>query len=164
MPVLLSYILSFVYLGIYWNNHHHMLHVTHRVTGTILWANLHLLFWLSLVPFVTAWMGENHLASTPTALYGVVLLMAAVAYWVLQQQILRAEGPRSVLATAVGRDLKGKTPPLLYLLAIGAASVRPWLAHAVYVLVALMWLIPDSRIERAVTSAQPTRPGASGAA
>ena len=164
MPVLLSYILSFVYLGIYWNNHHHMLHVTHRVTGTILWANLHLLFWLSLIPFVSAWMGENHLASTPTALYGVVLLMAAVAYWVLQQQILRAEGPRSVLATAVGRDLKGKISPLLYVLAIGVASVRPALAHAVYVLVALMWLIPDRRIERAVTSAQRTQPGASGAA
>ena len=164
MPVLLSYILSFVYLGIYWNNHHHMLHVTHRVTGTILWANLHLLFWLSLVPFVTAWMGENHGASTPTGLYGVVLLMAAVAYWVLQQQILRAEGPKSVLATAVGSDLQGKISPLLYLVAIGAAFVRPWLAHAVYVLVALMWLIPDRRIERAVTSAQPTRPGASGAA
>ena len=163
IPVLLSYILSFIYLGIYWNNHHHMLHVTHRVTGTILWANLHLLFWLSLVPFVTDWMGENHLASTPTALYGVVLLMAAVAYWVLQQQILRAEGPRSVLATAVGRDLKGKISPLLYLLAIGAASVRPGLADAVYVLVALMWLIPDRRIERVVTSAQPTHPGASGA-
>jgi uncharacterized membrane protein len=163
MPILLSYILSFVYLGIYWNNHHHMLHVTHRVTGTILWANLHLLFWLSLIPFVTAWMGENHLASTPTALYGVVLLMAAIAYWVLQQQILRAEGPRSVLATAVGRDLKGKISPLLYLLAIGAASLRPGLAHAVYVLVALMWLIPDRRIERAITGAQPTHPGAPGA-
>ena len=153
MPVLLSYILSFVYLGIYWNNHHHMLHVTHRVTGTILWANLHLLFWLSLIPFVTAWMGENHLASTPTALYGVVLLMAAIAYWVLQQQILRAEGPQSVLATAVGRDVKGKLSPFLYLLAIGAASVRPWMAHAIYVLVALNWLVPDRRIERAVTSA-----------
>jgi TMEM175 potassium channel family protein len=163
MPVLLSYILSFVYLGIYWNNHHHMLHVTHRVTGTILWANLHLLFWLSLIPFVSAWMGQNHLASTPTALYGVVLLMAAVAYWVLQQQILRAEGPRSVLAAAVGRDLKGKISPLLYLLAIGA-SVRPALAHAVYVLVALMWLVPDRRIERAITSAQPSHPDAPGAA
>ena len=164
MPVLLSYVLSFVYLGIYWNNHHHMLHATDRVTGAILWANLHLLFWLSLVPFVTGWMGENHFASTPTGLYGVVLLMAAVAYWVLQQQILPAEGPKSVLATAVGSDLQGKISPLLYLVAIGAAFVRPWLAHAVYVLVALMWLIPDRRIERAVTSAQPTRPGASGAA
>jgi len=163
MPIFLSYILSFVYLGIYWNNHHHMLHVAHRVTGTILWANLHLLFWLSLVPFVTAWMGENHLASIPSALYGVVLLMAAVAYWVLQQQILRAEGPQSVLATAVGRDPKGKLSPLLYVFAIGASFVRPWLAHALYVLVALVWLIPDRRIERAVTSPQANRPGVSDA-
>jgi uncharacterized membrane protein len=164
MPVLLSYILSFIYLGIYWNNHHHMLHVTHRVTGTILWANLHLLFWLSLVPFVTAWMGENHLASIPSALYGVVLLMAALAYLILQQQILRAEGPHSVLATAVGRDPQGKLSPLLYVFAIGASFVRPWLAHALYVLVALIWLIPDPRIERAVISAQTNHPGASGAA
>src|SRR5215203_262720 len=115
IPVFLSYVLSFIYLGIYWNNHHHMLHVTHRVTGPILWANLHLLFWLSLVPFVTAWMGENHLASTPAAVYGVVLLMAAIAYWTLQRQILRAEGSQSVLAAAVGRDTKGKLSPLLYL-------------------------------------------------
>src|SRR5215204_193351 len=151
IPVFLSYVLSFVYLGIYWNNHHHMLHATHRVTGPILWANLHLLFWLSLVPFVTAWMGENHLASTPAALYGVVLLMAAIAYWILQRHILRAEGPQSVLALAVGRDTKGKLSPLLYLLAIGAAFVRPWLADALYILVALIWLIPDRRIERAMT-------------
>jgi uncharacterized membrane protein len=164
LPVLLSYILSFVYLGIYWNNHHHMLHVTHRVTGPILWANLHLLFWLSLVPFVTAWMGENHLASTPAAVYGVVLLMAAIAYWTLQRQILRAEGSRSVLAAAVGRDIKGKLSPLLYLLAIAAAFVRPWLADGVYVLVALIWLIPDRRIERALTGAQPGRRDAAGAA
>ena len=164
MPVLLSYILSFVYLGIYWNNHHHMLHATHRVTGPILWANLHLLFWLSLVPFVTAWMGENHLASTPAALYGVVLLMAAIAYWILQRHILRAEGPQSVLALAVGRDTKGKLSPLLYLLAIGAAFVRPWLADALYFLVALIWLIPDRRIERAMTGVEPSRRGAGGAA
>jgi uncharacterized membrane protein len=164
MPVLLSYILSFAYLGIYWNNHHHMLHVTHRVTGPILWANLHLLFWLSLVPFVTAWMGENHLASTPAAVYGVVLLMAAIAYLILQRQILRAEGPQSVLAAAVGRDIKGKLSPVVYLLAIAAAFVRPWLADGVYVLVALIWLIPDRRIERALTGAQPSRPGAAGAA
>jgi uncharacterized membrane protein len=164
MPVLLSYLLSFVYLGIYWNNHHHMLHVTHRVTGPILWANLHLLFWLSLVPFVTAWMGENHLASGPAAVYGVVLLMAAIAYWILQRQILRAEGSQSLLAAAVGRDMKGKLSPLLYLLAIGAAFVRPWLADGVYVLVALIWLIPDRRIERALTGAQPSHRGAAGAA
>ena len=150
LPVLLSYVLSFVYLGIYWNNHHHMLHVTQRVTGAILWANLHLLFWLSLVPFVTAWMGENHFASMPTALYGVVLLMAAIAYLILQRQILKAEGPHSVLAVAVGRDTKGKFSPLLYAVAIGAAFVRPAIAEAVYVLVALMWLIPDRRIERAL--------------
>jgi uncharacterized membrane protein len=153
VPVLLSYILSFIYLGIYWNNHHHMLHATHRVTGAILWANLHLLFWLSLVPFVTAWMGENHFASAPTALYGGVLLMAAIAYMILQGQILRAEGPRSVLAAAVGRDMKGKLSPLLYLLAIGTAFVHPLIADGVYVLVALMWLIPDRRIERALTRA-----------
>jgi uncharacterized membrane protein len=164
LPVLLSYVLSFVYLGIYWNNHHHMLHVTRRVTGAILWANLHLLFWLSLVPFVTAWMGENHFASTPTALYGVVLLMAAAAYWILQRQILRAEGPHAVLAVAVGRDIKGKLSPLLYALAIGAAFVRPGIADALYVLVALIWLIPDRRIERALAQVKPDRYDAPGAA
>jgi uncharacterized membrane protein len=164
LPVLLSYVLSFVYLGIYWNNHHHMLYCTHRVTGAILWANLHLLFWLSLVPFVTAWMGENHLASTPTALYGVVLLMAAIAYWILQRQILRAEGPQSVLAAALGHDIKGKLSPLLYALAIGAAFMHPEIADALYLLVALTWLIPDRRIERALTQAEPGRGGAPGAA
>ncbi len=163
VPVLLSYVLSFVYLGIYWNNHHHMLHATRRVTGAILWANLHLLFWLSLVPFVTHWMGENHLASVPTGLYGVVLLMAAVAYWILQQQILRAEGPQSVLAAAVGRDIKGKLSPLLYVLAIGAAFLHPRIADAVYVLVALIWLIPDRRIERAFAQAEAGRRGGPGA-
>jgi uncharacterized membrane protein len=164
LPVLLSYVLSFVYLGIYWNNHHHMLHVTRRVTGVILWANLHLLFWLSLVPFVTAWMGENRFASVPTALYGVVLLMAAIAYWILQRQILHAEGPEAVLAVALGRDIKGKLSPLLYALAIGAAFIRPGIADAVYVLVALMWLIPDRRIERALTQAEPSPRDAAGAA
>jgi TMEM175 potassium channel family protein len=154
LPVLSSYVLSFVYLGIYWNNHHHMLHVTRRVTGPILWANLHLLFWLSLVPFVTAWMGENHHASGPAALYGIVLLMAGTAYLVLQQQILRVEGPHSVLASAVGRDAKGKLSPLLYLVAIGLAFFQPWMAEAVYVLVALLWLVPDRRIERAVAQEQ----------
>jgi uncharacterized membrane protein len=154
VPVLLSYILSFIYLGIYWNNHHHMLHVTGRVTGAILWANLHLLFWLSLVPFVSAWMGENHFAAVPTALYGGVLLMAAIAYLILQRQILRAEGPHSVLAAAVGRDTKGKLSPLLYLLAIGAAFVHPQIADGLYVLSALMWLIPDRRIERALARAK----------
>jgi uncharacterized membrane protein len=150
VPVLLSYVLSFIYLGIYWNNHHHMLHATHRVTGSVLWANLHLLFWLSLVPFVTAWMGENHFASIPTAFYGGVLLMAAIAYTILQWQILRIEGPQSVLATALGTDLKGKLSPLVYIVAIGAAFVNPAIAEGMYVLVALLWLIPDRRIERAL--------------
>jgi uncharacterized membrane protein len=164
LPVLLSYVLSFVYLGIYWNNHHHMLYVTRRVTGPILWANLHLLFWLSLVPFVTAWMGENHFASMPTALYGVVLLMAGIAYLILQRQIVHAEGPDGVLAVALGRDIKGKVSPLLYALAIGAAFVRPGIADAVYVLVALTWLIPDRRIERALTQVEPGPRDAPGAA
>src|SRR5690242_16276309 len=147
-PVFLSYLLSFVYLGIYWNNHHHMLHVTRRVNGAILWANLHLLFWLSLVPFVTAWMGENHFASVPMALYGVVLLMAAITYWVLQGAIIRRQGPDSILERAVGRDLKGKLSPLFYILAIAGSFVRPWIGGALYVLVALIWLVPDRRIER----------------
>jgi len=131
-----------------------MLHVTRRVTGGILWANLHLLFWLSLVPFVTAWMGENHFASTPTALYGLVLLMAAFAYLILERLILRVEGPSGVLAAAVGRDIKGKISPLLYVMAIGAAFVRPEISEALYVLVALMWLVPDPRIEKAMTQAE----------
>jgi uncharacterized membrane protein len=147
-PVFLSYVLSFVYLGIYWNNHHHMLHATERVSGGVLWANLHLLFWLSLVPFVTAWMGENHFAAGPTALYGVVMLLAAIAYWILLQAILAVQGPHSVLRTAVGRDFKGKLSPLLYLIAIPSAFIREWIAGALYVIVALIWLIPDRRIER----------------
>jgi uncharacterized membrane protein len=151
LPVLLSYVLSFVYLGIYWNNHHHMLHGTSRVTGAILWANLHLLFWLSLVPFVTGWMGEHPFTSTPAALYGVVLLMAGIAYLILQRQILRSEGPESLLARALGRDLKGKLSPLLYAGAIGSAFVHPGIAYILYLLVALMWLIPDRRIERALS-------------
>jgi len=153
LPVLLSYVLSFVFLGIYWNNHHHMLLCTRRVTGAILWANLHLLFWLSLIPFVTAWMGERPLASTPAALYGVVLLMAGIAYLILQRQILRSEGPQSVLAAALGRDVKGKVSPLLCALAIGAAFVHPGIAYALYLVVALIWLIPDRRIERILTEA-----------
>jgi uncharacterized membrane protein len=157
VPVLLSYVLSFVYLGIYWNNHHHMLHSTHRVTGAILWANLHLLFWLSLVPFVTGWMGEHPFVSTPAALYGVVLLMAGIAYLMLQRQILRSEGPESTLALALGRDLKGKLSPLLYAMAIGSAFVHPGIAYSLYLLLALMWLIPDRRIERALSHASPHR-------
>jgi uncharacterized membrane protein len=153
VPVLLSYVLSFLFLAIYWNNHHHLLYCAHRVTGGILWANIHLLFWLSLVPFVTAWTGENPLAPTPTALYGVVLLMAGLAYWVLQEQILRSEGPQSVLAVALGRDLKGKLSPLLWALAIIATLVHPVIADALYLLAVLMWLIPDRRIERALAQA-----------
>ena len=150
VPVLLSYAMSFVYLGIYWNNHHHMLHVTKQVNGAVLWANLHLLFWLSLVPFTTAWMGENHFAPTPSAVYGLVLLMAAIAYFILARAIIRCEGPGSVLAAAFGRDWKGKVSPVLYILAIGLAFVHEALAQAVYVLVAVMWLVPDRRIERVV--------------
>jgi uncharacterized membrane protein len=144
----LSYVLSFVYLGIYWNNHHHMLHTVQRVSGPLLWANLHLLFWLSLIPITTAWMGENHFAAAPSAVYGVVLLMAAIAYYVLQQAIIAAQGASSVLRTAIGRDWKGKSSPLLYVLAILASFWVTWVSEALYVLVALLWLIPDRRIER----------------
>jgi uncharacterized membrane protein len=159
LPVFLSYALSFVYLGIYWNNHHHMLHCTGRVTGGILWANLYLLFWLSLVPFVTAWMGENHLAAAPTALYGVVLLMAAIAYLILQRLILRSEGPRSLLAVALGSDFKGKISLSLYGVAIAAAFLHPVISVLLYLAGALMWLIPDRRIERALAHAEPGRSG-----
>ena len=155
IPVFLSYALSFLYLGIYWSNHHHMLYVTHQVNGAILWANLHLLFWLSLVPFVTGWMGENHLAPVPTAVYGVILLLAAIAYLLLQHAILRQEGPDSTLGAAVGRDRKGKLSPLLYALAIPVAFLRPWMAAALYVVCALMWLVPDRRIERRVSHPGP---------
>ena len=148
----ISYVLSFVYLAIYWNNHHHMLYVTERVTGGILWANMHLLFWLSLVPFVTGWMGENHFAKTPTAVYGVVLLMAAIAYFILQRAIIRSQGEGSMLAKAIGRDLKGKASPILYAVAIPLAFVEPWLAYGFYVFVALMWIVPDRRIERIVAA------------
>ncbi|HEX4911561.1 MAG TPA: TMEM175 family protein [Permianibacter sp.] len=147
-PVFLSYVLSFVYVGIYWNNHHHMLHTVHHVSGAMLWANLHLLFWLSLVPFVTGWMGENHFAALPTALYGVVLLMAAIAYFILQRIIVRAHGADSVLKRALGRDWKGKVSLLLYGAAIVLAFFSQWLAGAIYGAVALMWLVPDRRIER----------------
>jgi TMEM175 potassium channel family protein len=147
-PVLLSYVLSFAYVGIYWNNHHHMLHTVHKVTGLILWANLHLLFWLSLFPFTTGWMGENHFAPAPTALYGVVLLMAAIAYYVLQSLIIASQGEDSLLRRAVGGDWKGKMSPALYLLAIGTAFVSQWLSLAIYAAVAVIWFVPDRRIER----------------
>ncbi|HXR55961.1 MAG TPA: TMEM175 family protein [Casimicrobiaceae bacterium] len=152
VPVFLSYVLSFVYVGIYWNNHHHMLHATAKVTGGILWANLHLLFWLSLFPFTTAWMSENHFASAPSALYGFVLLMAAVAYWLLQQCIISVQGRESLLHRAIGGDWKGKLSPALYLVAIPLAFVSHWIAQSIYAVVALIWLVPDRRIERAVAS------------
>ncbi len=150
IPVFLSYVLSFVYVGIYWNNHHHMLHVSTKVSGAVLWANLHLLFWLSLFPFATGWMGENHFAAMPSALYGVVLLMAAIAYWMLQQTLIASEGPASLLGAAVGRDWKGKLSPLLYLVAIASTLWVKWVAQTLYVLVALLWLVPDRRIEHAL--------------
>jgi uncharacterized membrane protein len=150
LPVLASYVLSFVYLGIYWNNHHHMLHVTQRVDGRVLWANLHLLFWLSLVPFVTAWMGENHFAAIPAAVYGVVMLMAAIAYFILAHAIIRLEGQDSALARAFGRDWKGKISPILYLAAILSAFLHEAIALSIYALVAIIWLVPDRRIERVV--------------
>ncbi len=150
VPVFMCYVLSFVYVGIYWNNHHHMLHLCNRVTGGILWANLHFLFWLSLFPFVTGWMGENHFQSVPSALYGGVLLAAAIAYWILQQAIIRAQGPASALRAALGRDWKGKISPVLYFFAILLSLVRPWMAMVLYVAVALLWLVPDRRIERSM--------------
>jgi uncharacterized membrane protein len=154
VPVFLSYVLSFVYLGIYWNNHHHMLHATRKVTGAILWANLHLLFWLSLVPFVTGWMGENHFAAAPTALYGFVLLMAAIAYWALQQIIIASQGHGSLLKSAIGSDWKGKLSPILYLVAIPAAFWSQWFSGGIYVLVALIWLVPDRRIENVLSASE----------
>jgi len=150
LPVLLSYVLSFIYLGIYWNNHHHLFQATEEVSGGILWANLHLLFWLSLFPFTTAWMGENHLAAIPTAVYGFVLLMAAIAYYVLQRTIIARQGRDSLLAQAIGKDRKGKLSPLLYVAAIPLAFVSSWIAAGLYVFVALLWFIPDPRIEREI--------------
>ena len=146
-PVFLSYALSFVYVGIYWNNHHHLMHAVHHVNGRMLWANLHLLFWLSLIPFATAWMGENHFATVPVALYGVALLMPALAWPLLQREIVTLHGRQSLLATAVGRDLKGKLSIALYLAGIGLAFVDRWLACALYLAVALIWFVPDTRIE-----------------
>jgi uncharacterized membrane protein len=148
LPHLLSYVLSFIYLGIYWNNHHHLFQAAKQVSGGILWSNLYLLFWLSLFPFTTDWMGENHLAATPTAVYGFVLLMAAIAYYILQRSIIAKQGHDSILALAIGKDWKGKLSPALYLIAIPLAFVSSWIASGVYVFVALLWLIPDRRIER----------------
>ena len=154
IPIFLSYVLSFVYLGIYWNNHHHMLHVCHKVTGPVLWANLHLLFWLSLIPFVTGWVGENHFAAVPTALYGFVFLMAAIAYWILQQLLIASQGPDSLLKRAVGGDWKGKLSPVLYAVAIPLAFWWRWISLGLYVVVALIWLIPDRRIEKVLRDAE----------
>jgi len=150
-PIFLVYALSFAYLGIYWNNHHHMLHTVEKVKGGILWANLHLLFWLSLVPFTTGWMGENHFATAPTALYGVVMLMAGIAYWILQQSIIVSQGPNSLLKRAIGPDWKGKLSIVLYATAILVAFLSHWISQGLYVLVALLWLIPDRRIERVLS-------------
>lgn len=150
VPVFLSYALSFLYVGIYWNNHHHLLHAAHRVSGGMLWANLHLLFWLSLIPFTTAWMDESHYAPVPTALYGAVLLMAAIAYWILQHLIIASQGSDSILKRAVGQDWKGKLSPLTYLIAIVVAPWSTWVSQALYVGAALVWLIPDRRIEHAL--------------
>jgi len=157
LPVFLSYVLSFAYVGIYWNNHHHLLHTCDRVNGAILWANLHLLFWLSLFPFATAWMGENHYAAAPSAVYGVILFMAAIAFFILQQCIIASQGSDSLLKRAVRADWKGKLSPALYLIGIAAAFWSHWLSQGLYVLVALLWLVPDRRIERVVDA---TRPGA----
>ena len=152
IPVFLSYVLSFIYIGIYWNNHHHMLHTVTKVNGKLLWANLHLLFWLSMIPFTTGWMGENHFTPLPSAVYGFVLLMAAIAYFILQRIILKSQGKNSILAKAVGKDLKGKLSPILYILAIGTSWINPVISGAIYVLVALMWLVPDLRIEKVIDS------------
>src|SRR5262249_10279267 len=148
LPVFLSYVLSFLYVGIYWNNHHHMLHTCTAVAGAMLWANLHLLFWLSLFPFTTGWMGENHFTAVPTALYGVVLLMAAIAYYLLRQAIVRSQGQESILKKAIGRDWKGKLSPVLYIVAIVVTLRSTWIAQAVLVIAALIWLVPDPRIEK----------------
>ena len=153
IPVFLSYVLSFFYVGIYWNNHHHLCHSARTVSAGILWANLHLLFWLSLFPFSTAWIGENHLAPLPTAAYGFVLLMAAIAYYLLQCAILAKEGRDSLLAEALGSDWKGKLSPVIYLAAIPLAFVNPWISSGLYVFAALLWLIPDRRIERVIERA-----------
>jgi TMEM175 potassium channel family protein len=152
IPTLLSYLMSFVFIGIYWNNHHHLLHVAEHVNGAVLWANLHLLFWLSLVPFVTAWMGQNHFARVPVALYGIVLLLSAVAYYFLARSLLALHGPTSLIARALGNDFKAKISVVINLVAIPLAFVSSWLACALYVVVALIWLVPDRRIERTIRS------------
>ena len=147
IPIFVSYLLSFIYLGIYWNNHHHMMHTVKIVTGDILWANLNLLFWLSLIPFATGWIGESYFKPVPMALYGIILLLAAIAYFILQSRILKAHGPDSILAKAIGKDLKGKASPILYVIGIISGLFTPWIAGAIYIFVAFIWLVPDKRIE-----------------
>lgn len=154
IPIFLSYVLSFLYIGIYWNNHHHMVSTVHLVTGNILWANLHLLFWLSLVPFATGWVGENHFSAAPMSLYGFILLMAGIAYYILQSLIIKTEGKDSLLKKAIGKDLKGKISPFLYVAAIGLSWVNPGIAGIIYFISALIWLIPDKRIERHIRQNQ----------
>ncbi|WP_136666681.1 TMEM175 family protein [Flavobacterium sp. H122] len=153
-PVFISYLLSFIYVGIYWNNHHHMMHTVKKVTGEILWANLHLLFWLSLIPFATAWIGEHHFAPFPMLTYGFVLLMCALAYFILQNQIIKKHGEESILARAVGKDLKGKVSAILYIIAILSTYYHELISGIIYILVALIWLIPDKRIEKILTEEQ----------
>jgi len=155
LPVFLTYVLSFIYLGIYWNNHHHLLKAVGKVNAAMMWANLHLLFWLSLFPFVTGWMGENHFTTAPTALYGAVMFMAAIAYFILQNVIIAEQGRDSKLAKSIGRDFKGKLSPVFYAIAIVTAFFRPWISCCIYALVALMWLVPDRRIERVVDESRP---------
>lgn len=154
IPVLLSYVLSFIYIGIYWNNHHHLLHATQHVNGATLWANLHLLFWLSLIPFATAWMDENHFEAWPVAVYGIVLLLAAIAYFILSRTLISLHGQDSTLAKSIGRDKKGKISIVIYAVGIPLAFARPWFAGACYVVVAIMWLIPDPRLERKVARSE----------
>jgi uncharacterized membrane protein len=151
IPVFLAYVLSFTYVGIYWNNHHHMFHAATRVNGRILWANLHLLFWISLFPFATAWLGETHVTAAPAVTYGFILLMAALAYYILEQAIIAEQGPESVLRAAVGRDWKGKLSPITYLTAMPLAFVSPWISIGLYAFIAIVWLVPDRRIERTLT-------------
>lgn len=154
IPVFLSYVLSFIYIGIYWNNHHHMMHTVKHVTGGILWANLHLLFWLSLIPFVTGWMGENNFSSSTMALYGFILLMSAIAYYLLQNIIIKNHGADSILQKAIGKDIKGKISPILYIIAIVVSPYSQWGSGFIYVLVALIWLAPDKRIEKIINAYQ----------
>jgi uncharacterized membrane protein len=152
LPILLSYVLSFVYIGIYWNNHHHLLHATRQVRGSVLWANLHLLFWLSLLPFATGWMGASGFAPDPTAVYGMILMMSGIAYWILVQRIIAGEGENSLVRKAVGKDRKGFISVVMYAVAIPCSFVAHWVAHSIYILVALIWLVPDRRIERILAS------------